>query len=192
MFDSKYDAYKLAGIEEVPNFFTRAGSTELSINTFGTIDENTVIPVHIRTNAKGIYSVNANAIQFSDSYLNAYLEDLKEGTFVKVTDEMDYVFSINADDSEHRFNLVFKDSRLDEPQLVSSVRIFSYDNVVHVSKEGEASMDVFVYDILGRVVTNELRTYENELNISVPGQAGTYVVKVISNDFQETKKVFIR
>lgn len=192
LFDSKYDAYKLPGINEVPQLYSKAGSSILSINTLPEFTEESVVPVCIKVGNSGVYKIEANNFDLSEIGLDAYLEDLKEGFIIILDDNANYEFSSKPNDEEHRFNLIFKNSNSDDDLISSSIQIFSYDNTVQIRKELGISSDIYIYDIMGREVITNTDNIENKVELQILNGTGYYLVKVITNSEIQTKKVFIK
>ena len=59
-FDTKYDAYKLWGIEEAPQLFSIVGNDNLSINTVPEFAEGTIIPIGVKSENESNCSLYLN------------------------------------------------------------------------------------------------------------------------------------
>lgn len=192
LFDSKYDAYKLPGIDEVPQLYTKAGTYSLSINTLPEFTEETIVPVCIEVGNSGIYNIKANDFDISEIGLNVYIEDIKEEFTFMLDANTVYEFSSSPIEDEHRFNLIFKNANNNEDINSSTINIFSFDNLVQIRKEIGISSDTYVYDIMGREVARDINNMENKIELQITNGTGYYVVKVITKNELETKKVFIK
>jgi hypothetical protein len=191
LFDSKFDAYKLPGIAEVPQLYSKAGSSDLSINTLPEFTEESVVPVCIKVGNSGVYKIETNDFDLSEFGLDVYLEDLKEESMIMLDKNTKYEFSSEPNDAEHRFNLIFKNS-INENINSSIVHIFSFDDVVYIRKEAGVNSHVFVYDLMGREVSSRQNNLDSEIEIQVSNGTGNYIVKLVTNSYVETKKVFIK
>jgi hypothetical protein len=191
LFDSKFDAYELPGIPEVPQLFTKAGTADLSINSLPEFTIETVIPLYLKVGEAGVYSVEADDFDLSKANLDVFLKDVFQETIIKLDEGVQYEFSSEPFDDEYRFELIFKDAENNQI-TTSSVYIFSAENTVYVHKETGVNTDIFVYDMMGREVARSLNNNNDKATIQVNGNTGHYVVKVIAGNYMETKKVFIK
>ncbi len=191
LFDSKYDAYKLPGLVEVPQIYSKAGSSDLSINTLPEFTEEIVIPIYIEVGTSDIYSIEANNFDLSEMNLNVYLEDIKEKSIVMFNGDSRYEFAANPKDQEHRFNLIFKNAVEDDINT-SVTQIYSSNDMIYINKESGVNSNVFIYDIMGREVNRVLNNIDSKLEIPISKGTGYYVVKVIADNGIQTKKVFIK
>lgn len=189
--DSEYDAYKLSGIEEAPQISSVSGMANLSINTLPEYKAGLIIPVHFTVGSSAIYTVDIAEVDLTDLNLNVYLEDVKEGVLLPLDETSEYVVSAKKGDDAHRFNLIFKDAETDEFDGTGIAQIFSFENLVYVKKESGVVADVFIYDVMGREVARVLNNSNSDLQIKVSAGTGNYIVKLISGNTIETKKVFI-
>ncbi|MCD4731685.1 MAG: T9SS type A sorting domain-containing protein [Bacteroidales bacterium] len=192
LFDSKYDAYKLPGLDDVPQLYSKAGTSILSINTLPEFTEESVIPVCIKVGNSGVYKIAANDFDFTEIGLDVYLEDLEEGFIIKLENNANYEFSSELNDDDHRFNLIFKNTSPDDEINSSAIQIFSYDNIVQIRKESGIPSDIYIYDIMGREVITNKENIDNKVELQISNGTGYYMVKIITNNEIQTKKVFIK
>lgn len=192
LFDSKYDAYKLPGLYEVPSLFTKAGSSELSINTFSEFNEEMIVPVFVKVGKSGIYKIESKDFDLSELGLNVYLEDLKEEYNIMLDETSIYEFSSELNDNEHRFNLKFKKAVADEEISFSSIHIYSADDIIYINKKMDVKADIFVYDLMGREVMNNINNTDAKAELQMLNGTGYYIVKVISENEIVSEKIVIR
>ena len=109
-FDPQYDGHKLRSTNEsVPSLFTLSDDDEpleLSINTFGTLQEGQLIPLHFVVPADGEYTLSTSDFDPSEFGACLMLEDLITGESISLEPDMDYMLSAAAVDPSHRFNIV--------------------------------------------------------------------------------------
>ena len=101
-------------------------------------------------------------------------------------------FAANTSDDKHRFDLRFKNTESFDTKIASAISIFSFENRVHVKNPYNYTIDIFIYDIMGREVQASLTNQNANIEIPLSVKTGNYIVKVIGDSGTETKKVFIK
>ena len=181
-FDGKYDAHKLYGdVKEAAQIYT-LGDIPLAINA---LPQTSSVPVGIHAETSGSYTLSA--LELKDlKYVT--LEDTKTGVFTDLSVKP-YTFNFTAGENEQRFILHFSALSVNEKESTVA-NIYSNNQTVYVNMKDQVKGDIFVYDISGKLITSKVSvqgTTEIGLNVT-----GNYIVKVITKDNTEVKKVFIK
>jgi hypothetical protein len=181
-FDGQFDAHKRYGdIKEVAQIYT-LGSIPLAINT---LPETSSVPVGIHVGVNGTFTIAATEM---NDLKYVTLEDTKTGIFTDLSVKP-YTFNFTAGENEQRFVLHFSALSVNEKESTVA-NIYSNNQTVYVNMKDQLKGDIFVYDISGKLITSKVSvqgTTEIGLNVT-----GNYIVKVITKDNTEVKKVFIK
>ncbi|MFU8843466.1 MAG: right-handed parallel beta-helix repeat-containing protein [Bacteroidales bacterium] len=196
-FDSEFDGYKIYGIEEAPQLYTRSGEDMLRVNVLPEIIPGIVVPVALEVPARGEYTFIFDGLTTFEENITMYLEDIKENHMIEVTQHGQYVFSANPSDSPDRFMLHF--GLVGEEAFVSAddngaFHIYSYQNTVYVQSflQQEISGSVMIHNMMGQEILNNKLENTSLNKFSLNTGSGYYVVKVLSDSGVYSQKVFIK
>lgn len=190
-FDGSLDAYKLMGLVEAPQIFSISEEGDyLSINTLP-IDENSIVKLGFNVGLPGYYTLMWEGINDFDQNLNIYLEDLLTGSIINLGTESDYQFSYDFDQADHRFNLHFELPNEVNSFEQSIFTIYSSDDYIYVKLLESETADISIFNILGQ---NILSQNINDLveHKFFMKEGGYYIVNIISNNYNQTVKVFVK
>jgi len=195
-FDNQFDALKLRGYELAPQLYSLSKDNEdLSINSFPETEDYSVIPIGLEVGAAATYTLSVNELAEFGSSGKLYLEDKKEGVFLKIEDEnFTYSFTATPLDDPMRFLLHLNGEMgivSNDPGL-SGLNIYSYDNEVYVSCLPGLHGTVLVHDVLGQLLVASKVDGESLCKIDMGNCSGFMLVTVTSNQGVYSKKVFIR
>ena len=191
-FDHNYDAYDLKGIDEAPQFYTIGEDVEYTVNILNSESNENIIPVGLDVGAPGIYSIKAGDLEGFDGN-SVVIEDIKENTFIELTANDVYNFTVELNDASHRFNIHFKSGAMGADENVASdVSIYSNEDVVYINKPADLTGNITVFNMMGQEVLNTKATSGTLMNLKITDGTGYYVVKLQSGDKLITQKVFIR
>jgi len=191
-FDTKYDAFKLWGIDEAPQLFSIVGDEVLSINTISEITDKTIIPIGLKVGNIGNYSLNLNEVELPDVFQQFYIEDLKTGSTEEVSLNREYHFEADPIDEPYRFNLHFGNVGNNNENHLTLINIYSNDNLVFVNISNQVDGDINIYDITGKKLIHKEINNNNSIEIKVGNGSGVYFVEVISDLEYQTEKLFIK
>jgi len=196
-FDSEFDGYKIYGIEEAPQLYTRSGEDMLRVNVLPEIIPGLVVPVALEVPARGEYTFIFDGLTTFEENITMYLEDIKENHMIEVAQHGQYVFSANPSDSPDRFMLHF--GLVGEEAFVSAgdneaFHIYSYQNTVYVQSflQQEISGSVMIHNMMGQEILNNKLENTSLNKFSLNTGSGYYVVKVLSDSGVYSQKVFIK
>ncbi|MES2812976.1 MAG: T9SS type A sorting domain-containing protein [Bacteroidota bacterium] len=156
------------------------------------------IPLGIKTESQGEVLIKIATLENIDSTKEIYLHDeltgishdLREGEFKTVLDKGDYV---------NRFSIRFDKQTLgtDDNVITNGITIYytKNDNLINVVNNTNANLkEIQLFNILGQRVFKSSLDNLFKTNIKVPLKKlgdGTYIVKLISDNGNPTKKVII-
>ncbi len=175
-FDSKFDAHLLAGASIALGSLSK-DKKELSINGLPTINDS--IPLILKHNAKGIYSLNFSSLETFKTNTKIFLADKYNKTITRVTSNEVYSFNITQDTNTFikRFALIFQhNTHLLSENIISNEasKVFSlksiYPNPFNVEANiiynlpEEATVEINIMNSRGEVIekiTNPSKSGEN-------------------------------
>ncbi|MBN2175737.1 MAG: right-handed parallel beta-helix repeat-containing protein [Bacteroidales bacterium] len=192
-FDNELDGYKLFGIDEAPQIYSKADGLKLSINDLPEMSEGLVIPVGLRVGAEGEYTLAVSGLEDVCPAMDIYLVDIKTGVNINLCEQQVNTFVSSPLDNYDRFYLHFGTLGTQEPVPHERIHIYSDENVVYVSNpENKKGLILEVVDITGhKVITGKLDSSSlTKTKLDVSG--GYYIVKVSSDTEVVSKKVFIQ
>lgn len=181
-FDGEYDAYKFFGdMDGAAQLYTAAASP-LSINT---IPETSTVPLGIRANSNGVFTIAATEIN-DLTYVSC--EDKKTGEFTDLL-KGPYSFSFIPGENEQRFVLHFSPLAVNEIEN-SFADIYSFSGAVYVNLNDNVRSDIYIYNITGQLIASKSSSQgSNSINVVNPGD---YIVKVVSDKATMVKKVWVQ
>jgi GEVED domain-containing protein/Ig-like domain-containing protein len=157
-------------------------------------DMSDSVPLGIKIPQDGIYKIGIGAVEgiFSDSNQTIYLHDLDNNVIHNLR-EMPYTFTATTGKYDNRFVLKYVNSTLgnsDVTALENSVVVYKNDKL-NVKSAIEPIKEIVVYDLLGRILTNNTKVNANEFTVSnLNPTETTLIVKVtLENNTVVTKKV---
>jgi hypothetical protein len=196
-FDNDFDGYKIYGLEEAPQLYTRQDENILRVNVLPKVYNGLYIPMGLEVPAEAEYTIVVNGIS-SFTNVSVYLEDTKEGIMIDLSNQIDYTFNASPIDAADRFILHFGVMGIeDQPQVatneVENVIIYSNDHNIYIKSNNQQNLagNVIVYNIMGQEVLN--KRLENSImnKMELFTETGYYVVKVFGDSGVYTKKIFI-
>ena len=195
-YNPGYDAYKLWGLSEAPQLYTRIGDTNVTCNSLPFEKKNMVIPMGFSCGLPGTYTLIADSLGTFENAISISLEDLKLNTTQDLRTNPIYNFTYDTLDDPNRFVLHFDNPYfgVNDSKNIQPMQIYSFGNTIYIkSQDGNLQEgSVFLYDLIGKELFNG--TLSNQvLNRITPGVAeGYYVVKVMTDQGVYTGKVYLK
>ena len=192
-FDNQLDAYKLMGFNDAPQLYSYNQETKFSVDQFPEFPGSKSIALGIKVGTSSEYSFNVENLEFFNSEIAVYLEDMVSGAFIDLRENPEYTFFAEAGLAESRFAVHFNPDLLDinSSVLEKDINIYSFSNKVFINYLPETSGIVTIYDVSGKMVANGNVIHGlNELSLN--SNKGYFIVKVVSQESVVTKKVFIQ
>lgn len=202
--DEKKDSPKLfTSKKQVPQVYTiisdqstPSGENEMVFNTMGTQDDNYTIPLGFKVGQSGNYTFTAEFVDSFEEGIGLELEDTQTKQFINLRTQDTYSFAADSADLRNRFYLHISAllTDVEDIQPQTEIDVYSNGRSVYVRTNNAAALaeaQIFVYDLLGKQVLAKKLT-DTELNkVQINSTPGTYIVKVVSPQQTQTKKVFI-
>jgi hypothetical protein len=189
------DAVKFRGSASAPQLYSRSkDNEELSINSFPVQEDYMVIPVSLEVGAESIYTLSVTDFNGFDFSTGLFLEDLKEGTFISLTEGSTYSFTAGSLDESGRF-LLHLNGEMAVPENISGldgVKVYSFNKDVYVTSKESMSGTVMIYDLLGREIVTKMFNGETRIKINLDNQQGYMIVSIMTELGMMNQKVYIR
>ena len=152
-YDPLFDLEKRWGYAESPQIYAINGDELFSVSVMPKLHLDLIIPIGFEVGTEGIFDLTVPQLENISENVVLVLEDIKEQTLNILTPEDMYQFSASPADKKHRFNLHFKSIKTDINDIsLSTVNIYSNENIVYVQSQGNDRCDVFIYDMMGREI----------------------------------------
>lgn len=168
---------------EIPQLFTKEGSTNLVINSLPEITNGLTVPMYINIGQSGQYSINPDISEL-DPFTVVTLQDLQLGLFHDLSNGA-YNFTSTVVNNSNRFVLHFNTVLTDGNLTINNTTIYTADNKLHINSAEAGILEV--YDLLGkRIIKAELNSGMNVISLS---SKGVYLVRVSNSKEVITEKV---
>jgi hypothetical protein len=190
-FDSKFDAFKMWGIDDAPQLYSSSSGYKYGVNVLPEILDDDVIPIGVKVGVKNEYTFSLSQIHQFDSYKGIWLEDLKSGVIVDLLETPKYSFTSAPGDDEQRFLIHFMHP-YNQDQYSSDISIYSFNNVIYIKSYGSTIESLEIYDMLGHNLIKQENLNMDETEIEMNTGFGYYLVKVYTSTGIRTEKVFIQ
>lgn len=198
--DNGYDALS---IESPTNdIYFMNGTTKLNIQGEGYFDVNKFYPLGIKNANAGIVKFSLDGTENFDPNQNVYIYDNLTNHFHSIKGQ-NYEISVPAGTTEDRFSLRFTTSSsalgTDQNEIQNGLTITNSQSNQTINIKNElqdiAIKSVVLFNLLGQNITNWTidNQYQNTIELSVSGvSTGAYIVKVITDKGDVTKKILIK
>ena len=185
-FDKQYDAYKfLSNVDEVPQLWSYSNDSKLSIDVR---PETELIQLGFQNKLNGVCRIGLKDI---DGLSSVILEDTKTGVFHNLKSG-NYEFAWNINDEETRFILHLKATGI-EDLVNNSTQIFAYQKTINIrSSEKLNNAQLYIVDMMGRVVYEQVLADGQNESIAVPLEDGVYLVQLVSDGGTQVEKVILK
>lgn len=163
-----FDAEKLTNLDE--NMAVLVENNKQSIASYNLPNENTVYPLNISNYRTSNYMFTASVSNYEG--LTPYLHDTFLNSFTAVTNNLQYAFSVNADNAlstaANRFKIVFSNQLLQTPDFDVLAQVSVYPNPAKTSEFNlvmpsfDEKYEVTLFNDLGqKIAINQLTKTEN-------------------------------
>ena len=141
------------------------------------------MPINIKANSDGIYTLNIEANQLELDYL--HLIDNLTGNDVDLLVTPNYTFEAKTTDYASRFRLLFAPA--EEIEVATDGFAFFADGHLHVFNQGDARLQLI--DMTGHILLAE--TFQGSLDKALDLVPGVYVVRLISEKDTRSMKIVV-
>lgn len=195
--DRLYDGFDLS--KTSIRFYSLINEDKMSIQGRSLpFDVSDTVPLGLVIPENGNYTIAINSIDglFSNTNQDIFLED----TYLNIIHDLrntPYSFNSNIGTFNNRFILRYTNNALNisEETLLNGLVISApNNNFIKVSSELEQIKTISVFDVLGRILYQDMSVNQKELIINNPSFSnGTYIVKAsLSNGLQKTQKIILK
>jgi hypothetical protein len=180
-FDSRFDSRFIWGYG--PGFYAVMNNELLSTAGIAQVDESRVISISFIANGSSLYRVDVSGIETLG--VDAWLHDKKTNTYFRLlSDQSTYSFTATAEDSEHRFELVFADINSADDVKISNSSVWYYQSEIYIQSQSE-QVKVEVVDMQGRLIESECFYGPGIHTIPFESTSAVYFVKL--TEIQDTR-----
>jgi hypothetical protein len=191
-YDTDFDVEKLFGLNEAPQLYSQITGKNLSINSIPEPEDDKSIPLGFECEVMDCFTIEASGMDRFYNSTGFYLEDKKTGNLQHLNENPVYTFAGGGMDDPSRFILHFSGVNGISQADQSSFRVYSDGCNIHILNPGGNHASVFVFDIIGKLITEISIQGEHSSQFEVNSATGYYFVKVQSGEEFLTQKVFIR
>jgi hypothetical protein len=163
------------------------------------IDQNTVLPIGLITDAAGDNTLTLDALENVPNSLDIYIHDVLNATYHDLK-QGDFIINLPAGEHSNRFELVFSNQQeslsVEDTELENDINVYysnSLQNIVINNPKLNTITSVNLYNILGQHITNfkDINTQDYiELN-SGELSTGNYIIKLKTSEGEISKKVLV-
>jgi hypothetical protein len=183
-FDLDFDGRFLPGY--APLFYSCTGGEKLAVNSLPGPEENLCIPFSFEKNQGNHFQIEAQITGNPASMV--LLFDKKTGAWKNLVSDSLYRFTAEEGDLHDRFRITFSHADEEEPSG-EKTKVYASNNNILVIHHENTRLEIFA--ISGKtMLSRELRGTGTE-NIVLNAPSGWYLVRAISGNNIEIKKIFI-
>ena len=195
--DRLYDGFDLS--KTSIRFYSLINEDKMSIQGRGLpFDVSDTVPLGLVIPENGNYTIAINSVDglFSNTNQDIFLED----TYLNIIHDLrntPYSFNSNIGTFNNRFILRYTNNALNitEETLLNGLLISApNNNFIKVTSELEQIKTISIFDVLGRILYQDMSVNQKELIINNPSFSnGTYIVRAtLSNGLQKTQKIILK
>lgn len=194
-FDNYYDAYKLRGISEAPQLYSKIANYDLSVNILPAIAQDLLVPLGFEVGISGTYSITVSGFETFDPDITIYLEDISSSDeFICLNENPVYSFTFNPEDDPIRFILHFTTETQSSNSINNTsdeISIYSYKNNIYINNLKNVKGEVVIYNIMGQEILRNKIKNQSLYKVSLHNKTAYYIVKLLTENKIITEKIFI-
>lgn len=192
-FDSEFDANKLQGGDDAPQFSSLASdNSDLSINSLPFSTGEVVVPLNFSFSSGTDVTFTASGMNSFDDNVPIFLEDMSLSKMVNLRIDTVYTFNYQAGSAIDRFRLHFAGPiGIGEPSATAAGKAFISNGRIFIEAPGMTghAADINVYNSIGQLVGTDHLIMNGVINTEAPQNSGVFIVHVASTDQQFVTKV---
>lgn len=195
--DQGYDAVHL---DNQPNdMYFMNGTTKINIAGEGFFNENAIYPIGVKIDGLGTVSFKIDALENFDNTFQAFIYDNQTSTYHNITDN-DFSIQLPQGIYNDRFSLRFNGPALSTTNFnLNDGIIVAYTSANDMLNIKNNLTDVTVekvtlFNLLGQSISNWDVANEEQQNIQLPIKnysTGTYIVKIVTDQGESSKKIIL-
>ncbi len=190
--DNQYDGLKIKGNPNLA-FYSVLNNEDYVIQGLPPLEESISVKLGIDVGIQGEHTFKLKDFEnFSEGTIIT-LEDKQENKFINLFQETEYTAILETGRIDDRFLLHFTGPfGIDEIKNEQGIKIFSNNCNIYIINTNFVDANVVVYNMMGQEVDN-MRLSKDEVNcFNLDVQQGYYIIKVISDQFISTEKVYLK
>jgi hypothetical protein len=154
------------------------------------VDNPLNIKLGISIYAASNITLSINEINNIPDEIGVYLYDAVEDALVNLREHDHEVHLSEVTDDRFTLKLTLNKVNILENHLIKDIQIYTNRKTVFIKSEQllQTKGHIFVFDLAGRVIISEATEQSSLQKIEIP-EAGTYMIKVISNNKIKTEKI---
>ncbi len=194
-FENKDSEKRFAESYEYPQLYSVVDGYRLAINALNTGDDTYTLPVGLKANIPGTYTLTATNLDEFNCKANIYLRDNLTGDIIDLRKNNSYEVNIaSAGDFPSRFSLIFSSSPTSIEDINDNgLRVFANHNTVFINSPVNGSAIVEVFDVTGKnVYTDNIELHDGVQQLNLDNKAGVYVVRIKTVNAVISKKIVIQ
>lgn len=198
-YDNGYDGISIETLTNDMYFIN--GTNKLNISGEGFFNPNNIYPIGVKNNTSGNVTFVVDAKENFDANQEIYIYDNETSTYNSIKDQS-YQVNLPAGTYENRFSLRFTNGTLgtEVPAEENHGIIVAHsqsDNMISIKNvlQEVTVKSVALYNLLGQQVTEWNVSDIDQANIQLhvsDVSTGTYIVKVITDGGDITKKILVK
>ncbi len=195
-FDEQFDAYKLNGLTNAPQFYSITENNRLTINNLPMVNHRIDAPLGFVPGIAESHSIEVAGTESFHEAVMITLEDLQEDLTIDLRINPMYTFYASEGDDPDRFILHINATSVDVENIdkpIENLIYYSNGSIVLENTQGNMLVgEIRVYDILGRLqFAEDLEGGAKQAFETLLG-AGTYIVEIYNDDEIQTKKIVLK
>ena len=198
-YDNGYDALSIETLTNDMYFIN--GTDKLNINGDGYFNVNNSYPLGVKNAMDGNVTFVVDGKENFDDSQEIYIYDNVTNTYNSIKSQ-NFQINLPAGTYDTRFSLVFKTATslgtIDNQQANHGISVIhsQANKMINIKNELQevTVKSVSLYNILGQEVTTWKMDNQNQSDIQLPVSginSGTYIVKVITDGGEVTKKIIV-
>lgn len=198
-YDNGYDGISIEALTNDMYFIN--GTNKLNISGEGFFNVNNIYPIGVKNNTSGNVTFVVDAKENFDEDQEIYIYDSETSTYNSIKDQS-YQVNLPAGTYESRFSLRFTNGTLGtdiptEENHGITVTHSQADNMINIRNvlQEVTVKSVAMFNLLGQQVTEWNVSDADQANIQLHVSnvsTGTYIVKVITDGGNITKKILVK
>ncbi|UPT71451.1 MAG: choice-of-anchor D domain-containing protein [Flavobacterium sp. JAD_PAG50586_2] len=198
-YDNGYDGVSIETLTNDMYFIN--GTDKLNINGDGFFNVNNIYPLGVKNNTAGNVTFVVDAKENFDDNQEIYIYDSETSTYNSIKDQS-YEVNLPAGTYETRFSLRFTNGTLGTNDPVDqnhgiAVTHSQSDNMINIKNllQEVTVKSVALYNLLGQKITEWKVADQDQANMQLhvsDVSTGTYIVKVITDGGDVTKKILVK
>ncbi len=181
---------------EYPQLYSISNGVKLSVNSLCNKNEFYTIPLGIKVNFAGCYTLSATNLNEFNNKLNVYLLDDEAGKTIELRKQNAYQVEFSTPgEYSSRLSLVFSnDAMYLNEQDNNDIKVFSNNNHIFIESQITSNMHFSLFDIKGnQIFSNEIFIEKGIQKVKLDKNlsAGFYFVNMLSERYTINEKIWL-